>query len=169
MGLINFIKGQAIDVIEWIDDSRDTLALRFAEASNHEIKNGAQLIVRESQAAQFVLEGEYGDTFGPGHHTLTTNNIPILTTLKKLEIRLQFALSKRTCTSSQRGFFTGNRWGTANPIMMRDADFGIVRTRAYGTYDFHVTDPKTFLKRSRGHGRGVSGWRSLRTRCGRAS
>ena len=145
MGLINFIKGQAIDVIEWIDDSRDTLAIRFAEASNHEIKNGAQLIVRESQVAQFVLEGEYGDSFGPGHHTLTTNNIPILTTLKSWKYAFNSPFKADVYFITTR-LFTGNRWGTANPIMMRDADFGIVRTRAYGTYDFHVTDPKTFLK-----------------------
>ncbi len=145
MGLINFIKGQVIDVIEWIDDSRDTLAIRFAEASNHEIKNGAQLIVRESQVAQFVLEGEYGDSFGPGHHTLTTNNIPILTSLKSWKYGFNSPFKADVYFITTR-LFTGNRWGTANPIMMRDADFGIVRTRAYGTYDFHVTDPKTFLK-----------------------
>ncbi len=145
MGLINFIRGQVIDVIEWIDDSRDTLAIRFAEASNHEIKNGAQLIVRESQVAQFVLEGEYGDSFGPGHHTLTTNNIPILTTLKSWKYGFNSPFKADVYFITTR-LFTGNRWGTANPIMMRDADFGIVRTRAYGTYDFHVTDPKTFLK-----------------------
>ena len=145
MGLINFFRGQFIDVIEWIDDSRDTLAVRFAEASNHEIKNGAQLIVRESQAAQFILEGEYGNTFGPGHHTLTTNNLPILTTLKSWKYDFESPFKADVYFVTTR-LFTGNRWGTANPIMMRDTDFGVVRTRAYGTYDFHVTDPKTFLK-----------------------
>ena len=145
MGLINFLKGQVIDVIEWIDDSRDTLALRFAEASNHEIKNGAQLVVRESQVAQFILEGEYGDTFGPGRHTLTTNNIPVLTSLKSWKYGFNSPFKADVYYVTTR-LFTGNRWGTANPIMMRDADFGIVRTRAYGTYDFHVTDPRVFLK-----------------------
>ena len=145
MGLINFLKGQLIDVIEWIDDSRDTLAIRFAEASNHEIKNGAQLIVRESQVAQFILEGEYGDTFGPGRHTLTTNNIPVLTSLKSWKYGFNSPFKADVYFVTTR-LFTGNRWGTANPIMMRDADFGIVRTRAYGTYDFHVTDARVFLK-----------------------
>jgi excisionase family DNA binding protein len=144
-GLFNFIKGQLIDVIEWVDDSRDTLSIRFAEASNHEIKNGAQLIVRESQFAQFIHEGQYGDTFGPGHYTLTTNNIPVLTSLKswKYGFNSPFKVDVYYVTSR---LFTGNRWGTANPIMMRDSDFGIVRARAYGTYDFRVKDPKIFLR-----------------------
>ena len=81
MGIMNFIRGQLIDIIEWTDDSRDTISFRF-EDNDAEIKRGAQLIVRESQVAQFVYLGEFGDTFGPGKHTLTTDNIPILTTLK---------------------------------------------------------------------------------------
>ncbi len=145
MGLFNFIKGQTIDVIEWIDDSRDTLSIRFAEASNHEIKNGAQLIVRESQIAQFIHEGEYGDTFSPGHYSLTTNNIPILTSLKSWKYGFESPFKADVYFLTAR-LFTGNKWGTANPIMMRDADFGIVRARAYGTYDFRIADPKLFLK-----------------------
>jgi excisionase family DNA binding protein len=145
MGLINFLKGQFIDVIEWIDDSRDTLAIRFAEASQHEIKNGAQLTVRESQVAQFISEGEYGDTFGPGRHLLTTQNIPILTSLKSWKYGFESPFKADVYFITTR-LFTGNRWGTANPIMMRDTDFGIVRTRAYGTYDFRVVEPKLFLK-----------------------
>ena len=145
MGLLNFIKGQAIDVIEWIDDSRDTLSIRFAEASNHEIKNGAQLIVRESQIAQFIHEGEYGDTFGPGHYSLTTNNIPILTSLKSWKYAFESPFKADVYFLTAR-LFTGNKWGTANPIMLRDNDFGIVRARAYGTYDFRIADAKLFLK-----------------------
>lgn len=145
MGLINFLKGQTIDVIEWVDDSRDTLALRFAEASNHEIKNGAQLTVRESQVAQFISEGEYGDTFGPGRHVLTTQNLPILTSLRSWKYGFESPFKADVYFVTTR-LFTGNRWGTANPIMMRDADFGIVRTRAYGTYDFRVVEPRLFLK-----------------------
>lgn len=145
MGLLNFIKGQAIDVIEWIDDSRDTLCIRFPETSNHEIKNGAQLIVRESQFAQFIHEGEYGDTFSPGHYSLTTNNIPILTSLKSWKYGFESPFKADVYFITAR-LFTGNKWGTANPIMMRDADFGIVRARAYGTYDFRIVEPKLFLK-----------------------
>src|SRR5918993_5427837 len=81
MGIMDFIKGELIDVIEWTDDSRDTLSFRFPD-DDKAIKNGAQLIVRESQTVQFVYLGEFGDTFGPGKHTLTTDNIPVLTKLK---------------------------------------------------------------------------------------
>ena len=145
MGFLNLITGQAIDVIEWVDDSRDTLSIRYAEASNHEIKNGAQLTVRESQVAQFISEGEYGDTFLPGRHVLTTQNIPILTSLKSWKYAFNSPFKADVYFITTR-LFTGNRWGTANPIMMRDTDFGIVRTRAYGTYDFKIVEPKLFLK-----------------------
>lgn len=144
MGFLNFLQGQAIDVIEWIDDSRDTLSIRYAEASNHEIKRGAQLTVRESQVAQFVSEGQYGDTFGPGRHELSTQNIPILTSLQSWKYGFESPFKADVYFVVTR-LFTGNRWGTANPIMMRDSDFGIVRTRAYGTYDFQIVDPKLFL------------------------
>jgi excisionase family DNA binding protein len=110
-----------------------------------EIKNGAQLIVRESQAAQFVYLGQFGDTFGPGKHTLTTDNIPILSTLKGWKYGLHSPFKADVYYVNTR-LFTGNKWGTANPIMMRDPDLGVVRVRAYGTFDFHVVDPKLFLK-----------------------
>ena len=110
-----------------------------------EIKRGAQLIVRESQAAQFVYEGQFGDTFGPGTHTLVTDNIPILSTLKGWKYGLESPFKADVYFVNTR-LFTGNKWGTANPIMMRDPDFGMVRVRAYGTYDFHVVDVKLFLK-----------------------
>ena len=145
MSFLNFLQGQAIDVIEWIDDSRDTLSIRYVEASNHAIKRGAQLTVRESQVAQFVSEGEFGDTFGPGRHELSTENIPVLTTLKSWKYGFESPFKADVYFVVTR-LFTGNRWGTANPIMMRDADFGVVRTRAYGTYDFQIVDPKLFLK-----------------------
>src|SRR6202022_2086035 len=144
MGIINFLKGQAIDIIEFLDDSRDTLSYRFPD-NDQEIKNGAQLIVRESQMAQFVYLGEFGDAFGPGKHTLTTDNIPILTTLKGWKYGLHSPFKADVYFVNTR-LFTGNKWGTANPIMLRDPDFGVVRVRAYGTYDFHVVDPKLFLK-----------------------
>ena len=144
MALMDLIKGELLDVIEWTDDSRDTLSYRFPD-DDKEIKNGAQLIVRESQIAQFVYLGEFGDTFGPGRHTLTTDNIPILTNLKSWRYKLESPFKADVYYIVTRTF-TGNKWGTANPVMMRDADFGIVRLRAYGTFDFRVVDVKKFLK-----------------------
>ncbi len=144
MAIIDFLKKQFIDIIEWTDDSRDTLSFRFPD-EDKEIKKGAQLVVRESQAAQFVYVGEFGDTFGPGRHTLTTDNIPILTNLKSWKYALESPFKADVYFVVTR-LFTGNKWGTANPVMLRDADFGIVRLRAYGTYDFRIVDPKRFLK-----------------------
>jgi excisionase family DNA binding protein len=141
---MDFIKKQFIDIIEWTDDSRDTLSYRFPD-EDKEIKNGAQLIVRESQAAQFVYLGQFGDTFGPGKYSLTTDNIPILTNLKSWKYALESPFKADVYYVVTR-LFTGNKWGTSNPVMMRDADFGIVRLRAYGTYDFRIVDVKKFLK-----------------------
>ena len=122
---MDFIKGELIEVIEWTDDSRDTLSFRFPD-DDKAIKNGAQLIVRESQAAQFVYLGEFGDTFGPGKHTLTTDNIPVLTKLKSWKYGFNSPFKADVYYVNTR-LFTGNKWGTANPIMMRDDDLGIVR------------------------------------------
>jgi excisionase family DNA binding protein len=144
MGLMDFIKGELIDVIEWTDDSRDTLSWRYPD-EDKAIKNGAQLIVRESQTVQFVYLGEFGDTFGPGKHTLTTDNIPILTRLKSWKFGFESPFKADVYYLTTR-LFTGNKWGTSNPLMLRDDDFGIVRARAFGTYDFRVVDPKLFLK-----------------------
>ena len=144
MGLMDFIKGELIDVIEWTDDSRDTLSFRYPD-DDKAIKNGAQLIVRESQQVQFVYLGEFGDTFGPGKHTLTTDNIPVLTKLKSWKYGFNSPFKADVYYVTTR-LFTGNKWGTANPIMMRDDDLGIVRARAFGTYDFHIVNPKLFLK-----------------------
>jgi excisionase family DNA binding protein len=144
MGLMDYLKGQFLEIIEWTDDSRDTLSFRFPD-DDKAIKRGAQLIVRESQVAQFVYVGEFADTYGPGKHTLTTDNIPILTTLKSWKYGFDSPFKVDIYYVITR-LFTGNKWGTANPVMMRDKDFGIVRLRAYGTYDFKVVDPKVFLK-----------------------
>jgi excisionase family DNA binding protein len=144
MAIIDFLKKQFIDIIVWTDDSRDSLSFRFPD-EDKEIKNGAQLVVRESQIAQFVYLGEFGDTFGPGKHTLTTDNIPILTNLKSWKYALESPFKVDVYFVVSR-VFTGNKWGTANPVMIRDADFGVVRLRAYGTYDFRIVDPKKFLK-----------------------
>jgi excisionase family DNA binding protein len=144
MGIMDFLKGELLEIIEWTDDSRDTLSYRFPD-DDKAIKRGAQLIVRESQLAQFVYVGEFGDTFGPGKHTLTTDNIPILTRLKSWKYGLESPFKADVYFLTTR-LFTGNKWGTANPIMMRDADFGIVRARAFGTFDFKIVDAKLFLK-----------------------
>jgi excisionase family DNA binding protein len=144
MGIMDFLKGELLEIIEWTDDSRDTLSYRFPD-DDKAIKRGAQLIVRESQVAQFLYLGEFGDTFGPGKHTLTTDNIPILTRLKSWKYGLESPFKADVYFLNTR-LFTGNKWGTANPIMMRDADFGIVRARAFGTYDFKIVEPKLFLK-----------------------
>src|SRR5258708_6497166 len=144
MAILDFISKQFIDIIEWTDDSLDTLSYRFPD-EDKEIKRGAQLIVRESQIAQFVYLGQFGDTFGPGKYTLTTDNIPILSDLKGWKYGLESPFKADVYYVATR-LFTGNKWGTANPVMMRDQDFGVVRLRAFGIYDFKVVDPKLFLK-----------------------
>jgi excisionase family DNA binding protein len=144
MGILNFLKGQVLEIIEWNDDSRDTLSFRFPD-NDKEIKRGAQLIVRESQMVQFLYLGEFGDTFGPGKHTLTTDNIPILTKLASWKYGFESPFKADVYYLITR-VFTGNKWGTSNPVMMRDNDFGVVRARAFGTYDFHIVEPRLFLK-----------------------
>ena len=144
MGVLDFLKSQTIEVIEWLDDSRDTLSWRFPD-EDMAIKRGAQLIVRESQVAQFVYLGAFGDTFGPGKHTLTTDNIPILTKLKSWKYGFESPFKADVYYVVTR-LFTGNKWGTQNPIMLRDEDLGVVRARAFGTFDFRISDPRLFLK-----------------------
>ncbi|MEQ1852680.1 MAG: SPFH and helix-turn-helix domain-containing protein [Chthoniobacteraceae bacterium] len=144
MGLMDFIKGQFIEIIEWTDDSRDTLSYRWPD-DDKEIKNAAQLICRESQTVQFVYLGQFGDTFGPGKHSLTTDNIPVLSRLAGWKYGFSSPFKADVYYLNTR-LFTGNKWGTSNPIMMRDNDFGIVRIRAFGTFDFRIVDPKVFLK-----------------------
>jgi excisionase family DNA binding protein len=144
MGLMDFIKGELIEIIEWTDDSRDTLSYRFPD-QDKEIKRGAQLIVRESQMVQFVYLGQFGDLFAPGKHTLTTDNIPVLTTLQGWKYGFETPFKADVYFVTRR-LFTGNKWGTSNPVMVRDQDFGIVRLRAFGTYDFKVVNVPRFLK-----------------------
>jgi membrane protease subunit (stomatin/prohibitin family) len=144
MGIFNKIHGEFIDIIQWLDDSQDTIVYRF-ERHNNEIKTGAQLTVRESQVAVLVNEGQMADVYQPGLHTLTTENMPILTTLKgwkygfnsPFQVEVYFVNTKR---------FTDLKWGTANPIMVRDPDFGVVRVRAFGNYAMRVSDASLFLK-----------------------
>jgi excisionase family DNA binding protein len=144
MGLIDYARTQFLEIIQWQDDSRDTLSFRFPDL-NKEIKRGAKLVVRESQVAQFVYLGQFGDTFHPGTWTLSTDNIPVLSTLRGWKYGFESPFKADVYFVSTR-LFTGNKWGTANPVMMRDPEIGIVRVRAYGTFDFHVVDPKLFLK-----------------------
>jgi len=141
---MDFIKGEFLEIIEWTDDSRDTLSWRFPD-EDKAIKNGAQIIVRESQVAQFVYLGEFGDTFGPGKHGLTTDNIPVLTRIKSWPFGFNSPFKADVYFVVTR-LFTGNKWGTSNPVMLRDNDFGIVRVRSFGTYDFKIVEAKTFLR-----------------------
>lgn len=144
MGIVDFLKGELLEIIEWTDDSRDTLSYRFPD-DDKEIKNGAQLIVRESQQVQFVAAGKYADLFNPGKHTLSTENIPILSTILGWKYGFNSPFKCDVYYINTR-LFTGNKWGTSNPVMMRDKDFGVVRLRAFGTYDFRIVDASKFLK-----------------------
>ncbi len=144
MGIVDFLKGELLEIIEWTDDSRDTLSYRFPD-DDKEIKNGAQLIVRESQQVQFVAAGKYADLFNPGKHRLTTENIPILSTILGWKYGFNSPFKCDVYYINTR-LFTGNKWGTSNPVMMRDKDFGVVRLRAFGTYDFRIVDAAKFLK-----------------------
>src|SRR5690242_21369088 len=125
MGLIDYLKTQFLEIIEWQDDSRDTLSFRYPK-QDKEIKNGAQLIVRESQVAQFVYLGQFGDTFGPGKHTLTTDNIPILSTLKGWKYGLHSPFKADVYYVNTR-LFIGIKWGTAIAVIIRYPDVGIIR------------------------------------------
>ena len=144
MGILDFLSGQFIDVIEWTDDTRDTMVWRF-ERQGHEIKYGAKLTVREGQAAVFIHEGQLADVFTPGLYMLETNNMPIMTTLQHWDHGFQSPFkSEIYFVSTTR--FNGMKWGTKNPIMCRDPEFGPVRLRAYGTYSMRVADPGRFMQ-----------------------
>ncbi len=143
MGLFDGFRGEFIDIIEWLDDSRDTIVWRFPRPDN-EIKNGAQLIVRPGQTAVFVNEGQVADTFDPGTHTLTTQNLPILSTLRGWKYGFDSPFKAEVYFVATRQF-TDQKWGTQNPIMVRDPEFGMVRLRAFGGYAMRVTDPKALL------------------------
>ena len=151
MGLMDFIRGELIEIIEWTDDTRDTLAFRFPD-DDKAIKRGAQLIVRESQVAQFVYLGAFGDTFRPGKYSLTTDNLPILTRLKSWKYGFESPFKADVYFINTR-LFTGNKWGTSNPIMMHDGELGVVRARAFGIYDFKIIEPRVFLREVAGSDR----------------
>lgn len=143
MGLFDFIKSQFIEVIEATDASPDQIVYRFP-VQDYEIKMGAQLTVREAQCAIFVNEGVIADIFGPGRYTLTTENMPVLTKLKSWKYGFNSPFKAEVYFISTR-LFTNQKWGTAKPVLMRDAEFGMIRLSAYGVYAFKVTNPDVFL------------------------
>jgi membrane protease subunit (stomatin/prohibitin family) len=144
MGLWDKITNEFIDIIEWLDPSNDTMVYRFPRYQS-EIKNGAKLIVRESQVAIFINEGKLADVFRPGTYELTTQNLPILTTLKGWKYGFNSPFKADVYFINTKNF-TNQKWGTKNPLMLRDPEFGPVRLRAFGTYALKIQDdPTKFL------------------------
>ncbi len=143
MGILDFLTGEFIDVIHWVDDSRDTMVWRF-EREDHEIKYGAKLTVREGQAAVFVHEGQLADVFNPGLYMLETNNMPIMTTLNFWDHGFKSPFKSEIYYINTTRF-NNLKWGTKNPIICRDPEFGPVRIRAFGSYSIKVSDPARFL------------------------
>src|SRR3954454_24707871 len=148
MSIFDKVKDEAmhqfIEVIEWLDNTGDTMLYRFP-VQGQEIKNGAQLIVRESQAAVFVHEGQIADVFGPGRYSGEGGNTPILSKLGAWKHGFNSPIKSEVYFVSTKQF-TDLKWGTSNPVMMRDADFGMVRLRAFGIYSMRVVEPQAFIK-----------------------
>lgn len=144
MALWDKLKGELIDIIQWLDDSNDTLLYRFPRYNN-EIKYNAKLVVREGQMAVFINEGQIADVFGPGTYTLTTRNLPVLATLKgwKYGFESPFKAEVYFCSTRQ---FTNLKWGTPGPCTMRDPEFGAVRVTAFGLYAMKIKDPTVFIR-----------------------
>lgn len=154
MSLFSFVQKQFIDVLEWQESEDGILAWRYPMEDN-EIQYGASLTVRESQMAIFMNEGVIADVFGPGRYTLTTQTLPVLTSLRNWDKLFQSPFKSDVYFFSAREQI-GRKWGTAQPITLRDADFGMVRLRAYGIYSYHITDCKTLFGK-------VTGTRDLYT------
>lgn len=144
MGLWDKLKGELVDIVEWLDSSHDTMVYRFQRYQN-EIKYGAQLVVRESQVAVFVNEGQLADVFLPGTYTLETQNLPILSTLRGWKFGFNSPFKAEVYFVSTRTF-TDRKWGTKNPVMLRDPEFGPVRLRAFGTFAVRVKDAGAFIR-----------------------
>lgn len=144
MGLLDKLRGELIDIIEWVDDSKHTLVWRFPRYQN-EIKNGAQLIVRPGQKAIFVHRGEIADVFDEGHYELKSDNLPILSTIMGWKYGFNSPFRSEVYFISTRQI-TDLKWGTPNPVMLRDPEFGPIRLRAFGTYTLRAVDPKALLK-----------------------
>ena len=144
MALMDFIKKQFIDVIQWTEEGDGVLAYRYP-MQDFEIQNGAQLTVRDSQMAVFVNEGQVADVFGPGLYKLTTQTLPVLTNLKNWDKLFDSPFKSDVYFFSTR-LQLDRKWGTPNPITIRDKDFGMVRMRAFGIYSYKLTDPGKFYK-----------------------
>ncbi|MBN2445784.1 MAG: SPFH domain-containing protein [Phycisphaerae bacterium] len=144
MGIWDRLRGELIDIIEWLDPTSNTMVHRF-ERYNNEIKYGAKLVVREGQAAVFVNEGQIADVFKPGTYELETKNLPILSTLMGWKYGFESPFKAEVYFASTRRF-TDLKWGTKNPVMLRDKEFGPVRLRAFGTYVMRVNDPAAFIR-----------------------
>lgn len=144
MGLFDFIRGELIEVIDWQEASKDIMMWKFPDRDAN-IKNGAQLTVRESQLAVFIDEGQIADIFGPGRHELYTRNLPILTTFRNWDKGFESPFKCDIYFFSTRTF-TDLKWGTTNPVILRDPEFKQVRVKAYGTYFIRLNDPELFFK-----------------------
>src|ERR1044071_5963077 len=144
MGIFDKLRGELIDIVEWTDDSRDTMVYRFQRYDN-ELKYGAKLVVRESQVGAFINEGRLADVFSPGTYTLETKNLPILATLKGWKYGFSSPFKAEVYFVSTRTF-TGHKWGTKNPIMLRDPEFGPTRVRAFGSFAVRVNNPALLLR-----------------------
>lgn len=143
MGIFDFIRGQFIDVIEWIDPSRDTIIWKFPD-QDKEVKMGAQLTVRESQACLLINEGKCADVYEPGRYELTTRNMPIMTSLRSWKYGFESPFKVDIYYVNTRQF-TDRKWGTPSPVYIPDAKFGQIEIRAFGAYNFRVSDPKKFF------------------------
>jgi membrane protease subunit (stomatin/prohibitin family) len=148
MALMDFIKKQFIDILQWTEERDGTLAWRFP-MQEMEIQNGASLTVRDSQLALFVNEGTVADVFSPGRYKLTTQTLPVLTYLKNWDKLFESPFKSDVYFFSTRTQLD-QKWGTPNPITIRDKDFGIVRMRAFGIYSYHLSDAKTFYQKISG-------------------
>ncbi|MDA8017805.1 MAG: SPFH domain-containing protein [Thermoanaerobaculia bacterium] len=144
MGLLSKLRNEVVDIVEWIDHTRDTLVWRFPRYRN-EIKQGAQLIVRPGQVAVFVTRGQLADVFEPGTHTLETGNLPILSSLQGWRHGFESPFKSEVYFVSTRQI-TELKWGTPNPLPLRDPEFGLIRLRAYGTFALRAYDPKALLR-----------------------
>ena len=145
MGLFSFFKKQLLKVIEWKDSSKDTIVYRFPLTDRDEIMTSSTLVVRESQVAIFVHKGQIADVFMPGTYKLSTENIPFLTKILSLPTGFESPIKAEVYYVNTKQF-AGLKWGTQNPIMMRDSEFGTIRLRGFGVYSFKVEDAKVFMK-----------------------
>lgn len=141
---MGFIKKNLLKVIEWKDESKDTVVYRFPIPDRYAIMNGSTLVVRESQVALFVYKGKVADVFEPGTYKLSTENIPFISKILSLTTAFELPVQAEVYYVNTKQF-TGQKWGTQNPIAMRDKDFGMVRLRGYGIYSFRVIDAKKFM------------------------